>query len=236
MSGAESTFGHKVIAFNASLRFDAALPKGIRVMNPFRENSCATPASTAFYNKYYNDYDSRGAIMGINPGRFGAGITGVPFTDPKRLAEYCHIHVAECPQAHEPSSQFVYDVINAYGGVETFYAKWYINSFCPLGFLKEGKNGRVVNYNYYDSAELTKIATPFIVDSIRKQLNFPLRAEVCFCLGNGKNFRFMEKLNAEYGFFKKIIPLPHPRFIIQYRTKEIGKYAREYVDALREYE
>ncbi len=30
-------------------------------------------------------------ILGINPGRFGGGITGIPFTDPIRLQNICGI-------------------------------------------------------------------------------------------------------------------------------------------------
>lgn len=229
------TFAQKVTAFNAHLDFGGELPKDIYIMNPFVENTCASPASAAFYNKYYNDYNARYAIMGINPGRFGAGITGVPFTDPKRLKEVCGINLPQCPSAHEPSSQFVYAVISAYGGPEAFYGKWYINSFCPLGFVKRTKKGGLVNFNYYDNAELAKLATPFIVKTLEEQLQFPLNKEVCFCLGAGKNFAFIERLNGENGFFDRIIPLPHPRFIAQYHARETDKYVREYLDAFSAY-
>ena len=87
------TFAEKMIAFNRSLVFDEPLPAGIRVMNPFAENDSAMAASSAFYCKYYNDVRPRTPILGINPGRFGAGLTGIPFTDPKRLKECCNIDV-----------------------------------------------------------------------------------------------------------------------------------------------
>lgn len=227
------TFGAKVNAFNAFLKFTGKLPPGFDVMNPFRENDCATPASREFYNKYYDDRLCRGIILGINPGRFGAGITGVPFTDPKRLAEYCHIRIPSCPDAHEPSSRFIYRVIEKYGGVEIFYKEWYINSVCPLGFVKVGE--RRVNANYYDAAALREAATPFILKTLPEQLAFGIKRDVCFCLGVGKNSEFLEKINAKHGYFKKIIPLEHPRFIVQYRSAEIDEYARKYVDLLKEH-
>lgn len=235
MAKSAPTFGQKVIDFNASLRFDMPLPKGVSIMNPFLASECAIPASHAFYNKYYSDHNNRRAILGINPGRFGAGITGIPFTDPKRLAEFCDIHIEACPNAHEPSSLFVYEVIEAWGGLREFYDKWYINSICPLGFVTEGKNGRETNYNYYDSAELTRTALPFIVDCVRRQIAMGLERDVCFCLGTGKNYAFMDKLNAEHGFFERIVPLPHPRWVVQYRWSRREEYAREYVEKLREY-
>lgn len=226
------TFGEKVIRFNESLRIDAPLPKGVSAMNPFLNSECAIPASHAFYKKYYDDYDKRHAILGINPGRFGAGLTGIPFTDPKRLAEFCDIHISACPNAHEPSSLFVYEVITAYGGVADFYSKFYINSICPLGFVRESASGRKLNYNYYDDAELTRAVLPFMIESVWRQIEIGLERDVCFCLGTGKNAAFMQKLNDEQGFFKKIIPLPHPRYVVQYRWGRRGEYAREYVQKL----
>lgn len=231
-SPAAPTFGDKVISFNAGLAFSEPLPPGIELMNPFRENACATPASTAFYHKYYGDHRRRGIILGINPGRFGAGITGVPFTDPKRLAERCGIHIDSCPMAHEPSSVFVYEVIAAWGSESAFYGEWYINSICPLGFTSQGKNGRQVNFNYYDRAALQKAALPFILKTLPEQLAFGIRTDVCVCLGMGKNAAFLKRLNDEYGFFGRIVPLEHPRFIAQYKWKERGVYIEKYLAVL----
>lgn len=226
------TFGERVIRFNASLAFCQPLPAGISVMNPFRENHCATPASTAFYQKYYHDHNKRHIILGINPGRFGAGITGVPFTDPKMLAEKCGIQIQDCPSAHEPSSRFVYEVVDAFGGPEKFYGAWYINSICPLGFTKTGANGREKNYNYYDNAALEKAALPFILKTLPQQIELGIKTDVCFCLGTGKNATFIRKLNDKHGFFKNIVALEHPRYIIQYKHGKLHEYVTRYVEQL----
>ena len=228
-NGSDPTFAQKVIDFNTNLLFDAPLPPGISVMNPFRENACAIPASTAFYRKYYDDHRLRRIILGINPGRFGAGRTGIPFTDPKRLAECCQIHIADCPSAHEPSSVFVYEVIAALGGETAFYRDWYINSICPLGFTSNGKNGRQKNFNYYDHPDLQRAALPFMLESLQRQLAFGIRRDACFCFGMGKNAVFIEKLNDRYGFFEKIVPLEHPRYIAQYKWKERREYINKYI-------
>lgn len=224
----EKTFAEKIIAFNASLRFDGPLPEGIAIMNPFRENACATPASEAFYNKFYNDHRRRLAILGINPGRFGAGITGVPFTDPFRLKSACGIDIPQCPQAREPSSVFVYEIISAYGGLEEFYRDWYINSVCPLGFLKEKEPGKWLNYNYYDSAALKKAARPFIIKSLPEQIACGLDVRLCFCFGRDKNYKFISALNDEFHYFDRIIPLDHPRYIVQYKSALMKDYAQKY--------
>src|SRR5688500_1007729 len=90
-AGNRMTFADKVIAFNKNLDLKGPLPEGIRIMNPFRENEQILPLSSAFYKKYYDDPRPRHIILGINPGRFGGGVTGVPFTDPKRLKKECGI-------------------------------------------------------------------------------------------------------------------------------------------------
>ncbi len=220
-----ATFAAKVIAFNKSLHFTGELPPGIRVMNPFRENKDSLAVSSAFYKKYYSDNNRRHIILGINPGRFGAGLTGIPFTDPKRLVEKCGL-LYPGPPAHEPSSVFIYDMIDAYGGPESFYGKFYINSICPLGFTIKNGLGKEVNYNFYDSKALSDAAYDFIVQSIKKQIALGIDTGICFCLGSGKNEKILLRLNETHGFFKKIIALEHPRFVMQYKSK----YTREYID------
>ncbi|MBL7827803.1 MAG: DUF4918 family protein [Saprospiraceae bacterium] len=224
-----STFADRVIQFNRQLEFHGQLPDGIGILNPFRDNPNVLEISAAFYKKYYNDDRKRHLILGINPGRFGAGLTGIPFTDPKRLDEKCHIPFSG-EKAHEPSSVFVYEVIDAYGGPEVFYQNFYINSVCPLGFVRKTERGEV-NYNYYDSKELTAAARPFILESIRKHIALGVYTDVCFCLGTGQNYRFLDKINQEFGFFGRIKPLDHPRFVMQYKAKSKAEYISRYLNA-----
>ena len=81
----------KVIAFNKGLRYSGELPEGFQVLNPFLENPETMQVMEVFYRKYYNDTNQRKFIIGINPSRHGAGVTGVPFTDTKRLQSACGI-------------------------------------------------------------------------------------------------------------------------------------------------
>ncbi|MCW3091298.1 MAG: glycosylase family protein [Ferruginibacter sp.] len=227
------TFAEKVIAFNSELDFTGSLPAGISMMNPFKEDKTILPLSAEFYKKYYHDHRPRHIILGINPGRFGGGVTGIPFTDTKRLKEKCHISY-HGKETHEPSSVFVYEAIDAYGGAEAFYRNFYINSICPLGFTATGINRKEINHNYYDSKELTAAVYDFIIQSIQKQINFGVKTDICFCFGNGKNEKFLRALNEEKNFFQKIIALEHPRFIMQYKSKTKQLYIDKYVDAFRE--
>jgi hypothetical protein len=228
------TFADKVINFNKQLEYTGPqLPAGIRIMNPFKEEEQAMRISEEFYRKYYSDENKRHIIMGINPGRFGGGLTGIPFTDPKRLQSECHINY-EGKVTHEPSSVYVYEVINAYGGPEAFYKKIYINSLSPLGFITIDNKGKEKNYNYYDSKALCTTVTPFIIDNIKKQIALGVYNDTCFCFGTGQNEKFIKKLNDEYGFFNKIVALEHPRFIMQYKTKAKQAYIDKYLQAFSE--
>lgn len=223
------TFADRFIEFNKSLHLQSKLPRGIKVMNPFTDE-LALDISSRFYKKYYSDNNLRFLILGINPGRHGAGCTGVPFTDTKRLASECDIDFPGL-STHEPSSVFVYEVVKAMGGAEAFYSKFYIQSVCPLGFTIRNKQGRDVNYNYYDNKKLENSVLPFIIENIHKQFELGIHPEIVFCFGTGKNYQFLLKLNEEHKFFKEIIPLEHPRYIMQYKSKSKADYIEKYVNA-----
>jgi hypothetical protein len=222
------TFADKAISFLNELEFGGSLPGNVLIMNPFRENPLIMPVIEEFFRKFYDDSSSRYLILGINPGRFGAGSTGIPFTDTKRLAEKCGITIPGM-QTHEPSSAFIYEMIDAFGGTEKFYSCFYISAVSPLGFTVTGKNEKQVNYNYYDSKQLAGSISDFIVESLEKQLEFGINRDICFCLGTGKNYSFILEFNKKHGYFRQIIPLEHPRFIMQYRSKRKQEYIEKYV-------
>jgi hypothetical protein len=222
------TFAEKVISFLKDLEFDGMIPEGIRIMNPFREDPRAMIVAEKFYKKFYSDNNPRHLILGINPGRFGAGSTGVPFTDTIRLKDKCGIEM-EGLKTLEPSSAFIYEMIDAYGGPAEFYSDFYISAVSPLGFTAPGKTGKQVNYNYYDNRELESALSGFITENVEKQLGFGIIRDLVFCLGTGKNFRFIKDLNDRQRYFGGVIPLEHPRFIMQYRLKQKKSYISKYI-------
>ena len=224
---AKLTQSYAILKFLKNLRPDFHLPEGVAIMNPFTDKDSRALA-TIFYNKFYNDHHPRKFIFGINPGRFGAGVTGVPFTDPIRLQDECGIQ-NDLPKKAELSSIFIYDVIKRYGGPAEFYRDFFITALSPLGFTKNG-----LNLNYYDDKELLKTSEPFIIETILKTKKEILTdTNTCFCLGEGTNFKIFQQLNKKHQLFDKIIPLPHPRFIMQYKRKQVGEFADEYVRRLR---
>jgi Domain of unknown function (DUF4918) len=224
------TWTDKIIAYNKKLSFSGKLPKGISIMNPYAERAEAWKASEAFYRKYYNDRSPRRLILGINPGRHGAGATGIPFTDPKRLAE---INIPwKGHVSHEPSSVYIYEMISAYGGPEAFYKRYFINSVSPLGYTIKNAAGKEVNFNYYDTPDLFKILLPFIHSNLGQLRRMGFDMDTCHVLGV-KNAKCLEEINGNGKYFGNIVPLEHPRFIMQYRLRMKQDYIDKYLTALK---
>jgi len=222
----DRTFGEKVIDFHLNLDTLPQLPGGIEWINSFDEEDTRL-THRAFYEKYFDDHQSRLFLFGINPGRFGAGLTGVGFTDPVYLENHCMIP-NPFPKKHELSSHFIYEVIGAYGGVAEFYRHHFITSVLPVGLMKDGKN-----YNYYDDAQTREASRDFVIESIETQLDFGADQSRALCIGRGKNFKILSELNRAHRWFGEIIPLPHPRWVLQYRRKEKEKHIGHYLQNLK---
>lgn len=218
-------FGDSAFNFLKNLKPEFDLPDGIYCLLPF-ENPEVVKLNKTFYRKYYDDNVSRRMIIGINPGRFGSGVTGISFTDPVKLENKLGIKNSFLKRA-ELSSDFIYNVIDNFGGPEKFYKQFYITAVCPIGFVRDSKN-----INYYDDRELSESVYRFIIENIELQLTFGIDRSVAFCLGEGENFKFLNRLNNEHGFFQKIVPLAHPRFIMQYRRKFLMEYVKGYLNEL----
>jgi hypothetical protein len=206
------TWSEHIIDFQLSLQAHPPLPSGISMLQPFADRSNISHF-TDFYRKFYDDARPRVFLIGINPGRFGAGVTGIPFTDPIRLEEVCRIP-NDFEKRAELSSKFIYEVVDRFGGPEEFFSQVYITSTCPVGFLKNGKN-----FNYYDDKSILETWESYLVDNLLKQQKFGPHAQLAFSLGKGKNFSILQKLNKKYRLFARIDHLPHPRWVMQYRLK-----------------
>ena len=216
----------QILTFYKNLKIETGLPKGVVVLNPYVDAQSFSYCEQ-FYNKFYDDSEERIIILGINPGRHGGGITGIPFTDPIKLEQHCGIANPFKKKA-ELSADFIYTTINAFGGPEVFYRKFYFGAVSPLGFTQGGKN-----LNYYDIKILQHSLKPFIIKSLLHQVSFNINRTVCYCLGEGENFKFLNQLNNELEIFRKIVPLAHPRFIMQYRRKKLSGYVEDYLGKLK---
>lgn len=219
------TFSNQVLEIHKNLKPNWRLPKDIGLIYPFAQEE-TWKVFQEFYEKYFADKKTRTVLFGINPGRFGAGVTGIPFTDPKILEADLKIKNS-WQKRNELSSVFVYEMIDALGGPKRFYKKYYITSVCPLGFIAHGKN-----VNYYDDKTLQAKVEKKIIAWINATLAMPVNKKVAFSMGQGKNFKYLKKLNDKYQFFEEIQPLPHPRWVMQYRLRSKQMYIDEYVEKL----
>lgn len=227
----DKTFADQVIEFNENLSYSGNLPDSFEVLNPYLNNPETMQVMQEFYHKYYNDSNKRKFIIGINPSRHGAGVTGVPFTDTKRLESRCGIQMKSA-RTHEVSSVFMYDMIADYGGPDLFYKDIYINSPFPLAIVRKTKNGWI-NANYYDDKALFEAVKDFMIDSLKKHISLNLDTSEVFILGK-KNAEFISKLNKEDKLFDTMTVLEHPRYIQQYKSKEKQLYIDKYILALKD--
>lgn len=191
------------------------------VMNPYRELKVRGYVRS-FLSRFYSDNRERVLVFGINPGRFGSGITGVTFTDPVALEMFCDIS-NDLPKKRELSSIFIYDFAKYWGGAEKLYRDFYFTAVSPLGFTKNGKN-----FNFYDDPRFLADIKPFLISSINMHLAFGASRKAAIVLGTGKIRKVFEQLNQKNAFFQNVYSVEHPRFVMQYRRKHIQQYLEAY--------
>lgn len=219
------TFAQQSIAFHKNLIPNFTLPNNVEWITAF-ENEETISTFSVFMKKYYSDTNKRHFLFGINPGRFGAGITGVAFTDPILLDEKLSIP-NQFEKKHELSALFIHEVIDKFASPDDFYSRFYITSVNPVGLLKNGKN-----YNYYDHKATLKTIEPFIIEKTEEQLQFGAYRDVAFSIGKGKNFTYLNQLNKQHNWFNRIVALPHPRWVMQYRRKNKSLHIEKYFQQL----
>lgn len=215
------TFADKVTEYFSNLKSDGPLPPGIHTVNPYKDQRVKKIVQ-AFYKKYFDDENERNFIFGINPGRFGGGLTGISFTDPAALRDYCGIE-NDLGTKRELSSKFIYQVIERYGGPQKFYSRYFLTALFPLALLNNQNN-----FNYYDDPALLNALKPSMESSFLSQTAFGASRDAAFCLGN-KNYKYLKEINDKYKYFVTIKVLHHPRYIMQYRLKSLENYITEYL-------
>lgn len=231
------TIAQKILAFNDALKSASInLPEKYRLINPFAGANQQQIAQIIhrFYHRYYHDDKRRFMILGSSPARRGTALTGVPFEDVNHLQKDTGISI-DAFGANKRSSSFLYEVMEEYGGRQNFYKQFYMSFVCPLGIEKINLKGNWINCNYYENAVLKKCLYLFIVDSLRRQIDFNIDTSVCFCIGSGENFKFLSNINNEYHFFDTIVPLEHPRFIMQYNADRKEEFIQKHVNTFRQY-
>lgn len=149
---------------------------GISILKGFVENVSVV---REFYKKVYNATNKHRIVLcGINPGRKGAGMTGVPFFDNIALSQ---ILPSIKNNDSERSGQFIWSVISQLG-ISDFFENVYITNICWFGFTRYGRN-----YNYYNLEEELKkeffegfieemeIVQPSVIFSLSKKVSGDLK-------------------------------------------------------------
>ena len=149
-------------------------------------------------------------------------MTGIPFEDSINLQKETGILIDEY-YISKSSSEFIYNVIEEYGGRNAFYSDFYMSFVCPIGIVKNSVKGNEINCNYYESKKLKEKLYSLIITNIEEIIN----------LGSGENYAFLKKINEDYNFFEKIEPLEHPRYIMQYNSKRKDEFLAKYLRLLR---
>ncbi|RLA57421.1 MAG: DUF4918 domain-containing protein [Epsilonproteobacteria bacterium] len=219
------TFSKQILNFYFSLAKDTVLPNAVKTIYPF-DNVETRRVMQAFFDKYYDDDRPRTYLLGINPGRLGSGITGIGFADAYHLEKYCYI-ANSFDKRMEISAAFMFEMMEAYGGVQKFYKDFFFTTVMPLGLVKNSKN-----YNYYDDLETQNALEPYIKKTVLEQMSITQAKPHVICVGQGKNFKYLKDFNDKHQCFKSIEVLPHPRWVMQYRRKEKQKYITVYLDIL----
>jgi hypothetical protein len=217
-------FSTKAANYFLNLKTPNKILKGINVINPY-ESGEVRKIVNEFFTKFYSDNKERLFMIGINPGRFGGGLTGISFTDPVALREYCGIQ-NNLGSKTELSSKFIYEMIAALGGAEKFFSKVFMTALFPLALTQNGNN-----FNYYDDKELFNSLKPEIKKSLETQIRFGSEKEKVLILGK-KNAEYFNLINKDLGIFKNVIVLDHPRFIMQYKQRFRKDYIKNYITAI----
>ncbi|RSK24152.1 uracil-DNA glycosylase family protein [Hymenobacter metallilatus] len=217
-------FADRLLRFLTEFPLPPPLPDGVTAFSPYQEPE-PRELLTQFARRYYTGEQPRVALLGINPGRLGNGRTGVAFTDPAALAAWGIPN--NLPRRREPSSEFMQAVVVAMGGPVAFYQQFFLGSLYPLVLLQNGRN-----YNFYDSPAVTRALWPSIRDAVGRQVTeIGLARHAAVCLGR-RNGQYLQRLNEELQLFDQLHILDHPRFLMQYKRRELAANVARYVDVL----
>ena len=171
-----------------------------------------------FYKKVYcTDKKNRIVFCGINPGRKGAGKTGVPFFDYMSLS---NILASVKNNDSEQSAQFIWSVISECG-IEDFFNNVYLTNICWLGFTKDKKN-----INYYEFDENIK---ELIFNEFLKEMRI-IKPKIIFSLSNEVHndlIRLKTKFNENWEINNN---LKHPYFCSFNNTDE---WRKKYLETIK---
>ena len=171
----------------------------------------------AFWDRYYARRVPRIVVCGINPGRFGAGKTGIPFLD---FASLSQLMPGVDRHDSEKSAAFFCQVIQSYGS-EAFFRDFYVTNVASVGFLRDGRN---LNYHDLPAAAQATVEANFCEEM--KMVN-PTQV---ISLGTAVQHTARKLLSPDIDCSLR---LPHPAWVATYRSRETEQWVSDYVEALK---
>lgn len=126
----------------------------------------------------------RALLLGMNPGPWGMGQTGVPFGDVAWVRDWMGIHAKASPPAkvhpkrpvlgfdskrREPSGNRLYGWADArWGSADSFFGEFYITNYCPLLFFNDaGTNLTPPQLRKSETSALYDACDRHLVDVVR---------------------------------------------------------------------
>ena len=173
----------------------------------------------AFSERYYGNSVPRIMICGINPGRLGAGKTGIPFLDFGSLSQL--IPSMERLDS-ENSAGFFFQVVKSFGA-ESFFKAFHVTNFSSVGYLKGG-----VNFNYHD---LPQAALETVERNFLEEVRVVKPTHVV-SLGKEVHQSMRKLLPAGIDCSLR---LPHPSWIATYRSNDMDHWVLRYREALAKF-
>lgn len=189
-------------------------PHGFTVLADFLEN---WPLVEEFYARYYLQGFPKTVVCGLNPGRLGAGKTGIPFVDFASLSQLVDGVDRRDP---ERSATFFHGVVS-HMNPTTFYQSFFVTNVSWVGFMKDGKNAN------YDVLPLE--AQAFIYDRFREEMEL-VSPERILSISKPVHTTIKSLFSKK---FDTSICLPHPNWCAFPKNCEAAK--EEYIKTLSQF-
>ena len=197
--------------------------RNVKILSDFLDNK----GNIIEFHKIYVEPNSpKVVICGINPGRNGAGLTGIPFIDFASLSKMLP-DIKE--NDWEPSAKFFFSVIQKFE-IEAFYRNFHVTNISWFGFSRIDKQK---NVNYFEKDISTEIAI-YLIDKFVEEMEhinpdyiIPLSKPVLYEL---ESLKKQNKIRAKIG-----IRLNHPSWVTTYCSNDLSTWRQKYVDTLTKY-
>ena len=136
------------------------------------------------YLQRYGGKRGRVLLLGMNPGPWGMAQTGVPFGDVAMVREWFRIDAqlgSVLPEQHpkypilgmachrnEGSGSRVWGwAEERIGSPEDFFARFFVWNYCPLLFIRDGRNLTPEHLNAHDAAAVMEVCDRALAAAIR---------------------------------------------------------------------